>query len=250
MADGMQPIDDKAQETGVRPLTSALKTLDLLDHLGRSSQPVRLALLARELGVARATIYQRLVTLIAAGWVEQTPEGHFRLTLRAARLAQAATEQAGLGIRTLPVLEALTAETGEAASLAAMEGDEPCILQRVEPKGVLRIEMRVGATMSLTESASGRVLLAFAEPERRHRLASGVDPALLEQVRLTGHAISSGRSIDGVLAAAVPVFDHRGVCIAALSLVAPVQRFAPDGWIVPLRAAAARLGDILKGRSA
>lgn len=57
-------------------------------------------------------MYQRLVTLTAAGWVEQTEGGRFQLTLRAARLAKAATEQAGLGERTLPVLEALVAETG------------------------------------------------------------------------------------------------------------------------------------------
>jgi DNA-binding IclR family transcriptional regulator len=238
-------------DAGVRPLASALKTLALLDHLGRLSHPVRLAALSRELGTPRATIYQRLLTLMEGGWVEQTPDGQFRLTLRAARLAQAATEQAGLGVRTLPVLEALTAETGEAASLAAIEGDEPCIVQRVEPKGVLRIEMRVGATMSLGESASGRVLLAFAEPAlaaRLRALAGEVDAAMLEGVRRARHAISSGRTMDGIRAAAVPVLDHRGHCIAALSLVAPVQRFPDDGWITPLRAAAKRLNDILKGQ--
>jgi DNA-binding IclR family transcriptional regulator len=250
MPGGIEVQEEEAPATGVRPLSSALKTLALLDHLGRSRQAVRLATLSRELGIGRATIYQRLVTLIAGGWVEQTSEGHFRLTLRAARVAQAATEQAGLGARTLPILEALTAETGEAASLAVLEDDEPCIVQRVEPQGVLRVEMRVGATMSLGGSASGRVLLAYVDPAKARRLAPELDPAILEAVRESGHSISSGKTMEGIRAAAVPVFGHDGSCVAALSLVAPVQRFAPDGWIQPLRAAAEALRAIMEGRPA
>jgi DNA-binding IclR family transcriptional regulator len=247
---GETALDSRPDVVGVRPLGSVLKTLDLLDHLGRCALPQRLATMARETGASRSTVYQRLVTLIEAGWVEQTAEGAFRLTLRPARLAKAAAEQAGLGMRTLPVLEALCAETGEAASLAVLEGGEPCIVQRVEPKGVLRVEMRVGSTMSLTESASGRVLMAYADPSTRARLAPDSDAALLAEVRRNGHSISSGRSMEGIRAAAVPVFDHAGACLAALSLVAPIARFAPDGWIAPLRAAAARLQGVMEGRLA
>lgn len=250
MLDGIVGEDEEAPVSGVRPLASALKTFALLDHLGTARRAVRLSTLSRDLGVGRATIYQRLVTLMAAGWVEQSASGEFRLTLRAARVAQAATEQAGLGTRTLPILEALSAETGEAASLAALEGDLPCIVQRVEPQGVLRVEMRVGATMSLEGSASGRVLLAYLDPARAQRLGPGLDPAILDAVRETGHSISSGQTMEGIRAAAVPVFGHDGTCVAALSLVAPVHRFVADGWIQPLRAAAERLRAIMEGRTA
>ena len=250
MLDGVVGENEEAPVSGVRPLASALKTFALLDHLGTTKRAVRLSNLSRDLGVGRATIYQRLVTLMAAGWVEQNALGEFRLTLRAARMAQAATEQAGLGTRTLPILEALSAETGEAASLAALEGDLPCIVQRVEPRGVLRVEMRVGATMSLEGSASGRVLLAYLDPTRAQCLAPGVDPAILDAVRETGHSISSGQTMEGIRAAAVPVFGHDGACVAALSLVAPVHRFVADGWIQPLRAAAERLRAIMEGRTA
>jgi DNA-binding IclR family transcriptional regulator len=240
------------ETSGVRPLASALKILSLLDHLGSCADAVRLAELSRQLNLPRATLYQRLITLVEAGWVEQLEDGRFRLTLRAARLAKAATDQAGLGDRTLPILEALVSETGEAASLAVLENGEPRIIQRVEPRGILKVEMHVGAAMSLRESASGRVLVAFAA---EHVLASlkAVDAALpdkatLQSVRQAGHSISSGRSIAGIRAAAVPVFDHTGRCVAALSLVAPTQRFAADGWIKPLREAAQRLSALMEGR--
>jgi DNA-binding IclR family transcriptional regulator len=239
-------------EGGVKPLTSALKVLALLDHLGRRRGPAGPAELAAELGEGRATIYQRLLTLVAAGWVEAVQDGRYRLTLRAARIAKAAGEQAGLGNRAMEVLEALVAETRETASLAVLEANEPVIIQRVEPAGVLRFELRVGATLSLAESASGRILVAFADRAATLRLkladAKLPDEELCAKARHEGYAVSSGQSIEGIRAAAVPVLDGDGRCIAALSLVGPTGRFDIEACVPPLRRSAQRLADSLEGR--
>jgi DNA-binding IclR family transcriptional regulator len=242
----------RAEGGGVKPLTSALKVLALLDHLAARRRAVRPAELAAELGEGRATAYQRLQTLVAAGWVEAQPDGRYRLTLRAARVARVAAEQAGLGDRAMQVLEALVAETRETASLAVLEGREPCIVQRVEPQGILRADLRVGAALSLSGSASGRVLVAHAPESVLLRLrldgADMPEEAVLEQARRDGYAVSSGQSIEGIRAAAVPVMDPDGRCVAALSLVGPVTRFDVAAVIEPLRRAAARLADMLEGR--
>jgi DNA-binding IclR family transcriptional regulator len=241
-----------AGDGGVKPLASAMKVLALLDHLAARRGSARPAELAAELGEGRATIYQRLLTLVVAGWVEPQPDGRYRLTLRAARLAKAAAEQAGLGDRCMHVLEALVAETRETASLAVLEGGAPVIVQRVEPAGVLRADLRVGASLSLSGSASGRVLVAFAEEPALLRLrAAGADlpeADVLAEVRRSGHAISSGRSIEGIRAAAVPVLDGDGRCVAALSLVGPVSRFDAAACVDPLQRAARRLSAMLEGR--
>ena len=239
-------------EGGVKPLASATKVLALLDVMANRRGAVGPAELAAELNEGRATIYQRLLTLVVAGWVEAVQDGRYRLTLRAARIARAATEQAGLGDRAMRILEALVAKTQETASLAVLEGRAPCIVQRVEPAGILRAELRVGASMSLSGSASGRVLAAFADAPTLDRLRSiGADlppPEILEDVRRTGLASSSGYMILGIRAAAVPVTDGEGRCVAALSLVGPETRFDPDAWFVPLKHAAARLTAMLEGR--
>jgi len=229
-----------------------MKVLALLDHLAARRDSARPAELARELGEGRATVYQRLVTLVEAGWVEALPDGRYRLTLRATRLAKAAAEQAGIGDRAMRILEELVGQTHMSASLAVLEGTEPCIIQRVEPEGVLRVEMRVGATMSLPESASGRVLVAFADAALLDRLrrssAELPDPAMLARVRQGGYAVSSGLSIRGIRAAAVPVFDADRRCVAALSVVGPSERFDAEACVPPIRAAALRLTAMLEGR--
>lgn len=234
------------RKRGVRPLSSVLKALAVLDVIGGADRPLRLADLARAVGESRATTYQKLVTLVAAGWIEPTGEGAYRLSLHAARMGEAALAQADLGERSRAVLEALVAEVGETASLAVIRGTQVQLVQRVEAEVAVSVRTPVGALLSLDQSASGRVLTAFASLAERATLVKkgGVlaSEAVLREVRRTGHATSSGKDVPGVKSAAVPVLDDAECCVYALSIVAPVTRFDAQRYLHPLAQAAARLG--------
>jgi IclR family KDG regulon transcriptional repressor len=237
---------------GVRPLSSVLKVFALLEVLVEARKSLRLAELTRLVGGGRATVYQRLVTLMEAGWVEQTEDGSFRLTMHSAGLANAALEQANLGIRTVPILQQLVDETSETASLAVLDGDEARIVQRVESEGVLRAELKVGARLSLDNSASGRVLAAFTDSKRLQRwIDAGIaipSTEMLEQVRRERFAISGDR-MQGIMASAAPVFEASGRVLAALSLVGPQQRFQAEKERAPLLAAAERITQMIRGQA-
>jgi DNA-binding IclR family transcriptional regulator len=242
------------EEAGVRPLSSALKTLHVLDLLGSQERPVRLAEVARASGMSRATAHQKLVTLVRAGWIEHTAEGAYQLSLHAARIGSMALAHAGLGERLVPFLRELVAAAGETASLAVMDGAKAHIVQRVEAAGMLRADLHVGAMLDLAESASGRVLVAFADAPTLDRLRhDGVPlPAekLLAQVRRERFAASSGKSFAGVRGAAVPIFGPHGGCTAALSLVGPLPRFNVERARAPLQRAAAAIDQYVRGRAA
>lgn len=216
---------------GVRPLSSVLKTLGIVDIMARHGRPARLAEIARAAKMSRGTTHQKLVTLAQAGWIEQV-DNYYRLSLHAAHIASAALEHADLGERVVPFLEDLVTEAKETASLAVIDGASICIVQRVESTGVLRADLHVGALLDLQHSASGRVLAAFARERmldewRRHNVPVA-DATILAQVKREKFAASSGQSYEGVRAIGAPVFDSRGECIAALTLVGPVPRFDID----------------------
>ena len=237
---------------GVRPLSSVLKTLSVLDLLGSKPNVMRLSEIARETGMSRSTALQKLVTLVQAGWVEQA-EGAYRLSLRTTRVANAALEQASLGERIVPFLERLVAKVGETASLAVIEGVSACIVQRVESSGILRAELHVGAPLDLFHSASGRILVAFADQALIDRLRkNGVqlpDEKTLAQVRREHFAPSSGRSFQGVRGIAAPIFDSSGRCITALSLVGPLPRFSVERLRPHLERSAKEIIACLQGRA-
>jgi DNA-binding IclR family transcriptional regulator len=240
-----------SRDGGVRPLSSVLKTLQLLDQLGSGEHAMRLIELATAAGMSRSTAHQKLVTLMKAGWAEQTADGAYRLSLHATRIGIAALAQASLGERIVPFLQKLVAESGETASLAVLHGSQARIVQRVESEGVLRAELHVGALLDLSHSASGRVLMAFADSNVIERLrrqrASLPSSSLLAQVRRDKFAVSSGKSFDGVRGVAAPIFDAGGSCIAAVSLVGPLPRFTVERTRPPLRRAAAAINDFICG---
>jgi len=239
-------------KSGVRALSSVLKTLVLVDVLAQHHRPARLADLARAAKMSRGTAHQKLVTLVQAGWIEQI-DGLYRLSLHATRISNAALEQANLGERIVPFLEDLVAEAQETASLAVIDGVSVCIVQRVESTGVLRADLHVGAQLDVEHSASGRILAAFAREgmldEWRRSKVPLPDAKILDQVRREKFAISSGLSYEGVRAIGAPVFDPRGECLAALTLVGPVPRFDANRLRPLLEKTAARMSEHMRARA-
>jgi IclR family KDG regulon transcriptional repressor len=240
-----------SEQSGVRPLSTVIKTLEVLDVLASSPRAMKLPEIARAMALSRPTAYQRLLTLIEAGWVEQDEELRYRLSMHACRLAAAALEHADLGHRVQPVLQALVHQVKETASVAVLDRGLPCIISRVDSDSVLRAEQKIGTTMSLEGSASGRVLTAFADEMTLRRLKeSGNELAsdeILAAARRDGFALSSGYTQVGVRAIAAPVFDVQGKCTATLSLVMPETRFKLESFKEPLLQAARKLTDMQQG---
>lgn len=238
-------------DVGVRPLSTVLRTLEILNFFARQTRPQRLAEVAAATGLSRATAYQRLLTLVAAGWLEQDTGGAYRLSMLAARLASAAMDQADFGIRAEPVLARLVAQVHETASLSVLDRGQPCIVARVESDSLLRADQKIGTLMALDGSASGRVLAAFADAVTLQRLRDGRQPLaaddVLHEARVNGYALSSGYTHTGVRAVAAPVFDLRNRCVATLSIVVPETRFDLARFRQPVIDSAAELTRILQG---
>lgn len=242
------------QERRTQPLSTTLKSLGVLEVVAAAQRSVRVAELARELGWSRAAVHQQLVTLVAAGWMEQTSDGAYRLTLRAAWVGQSALRQAGLAERVLPAMERLVEEVREAVSLAILERDTATIVQRLEPGRTLQVDLRAEAQMPLNRSASGQVLMAHAGERRLDELRGrGIevpDEEALRAIRESGYAISCGQWLDGVTGVAAPVFDVHGGCVGALSLAGPTSRLDVEKATAALLRRAAEINEVLSGRGA
>ena len=213
----------------VRALSSALKTIATCEALAASPRPMRLVELARSTGDQRAAVYQRLITLIEAGLIEQTADGAFRLSLRFQYFAARALTQADLGARAEGLLADIVAESGETASITVLDGVEAVIVARAESSQLLRADLRVGTRLQLASSASGAALVAFAGEDTRKRLATaGAQlPAPAEQaaIRGRGYAIFQPAPGGSVAAVAAPVFDASAACVAVIAISGPASRF-------------------------
>lgn len=240
----MDGRDRNAPKTGTRPLSSSLRTLAMLDEIATFSRPVRFAELSRKIGGSRATNYQKLITLVEAGWVEQISDGFYQLTLHAARVGSIAFNQAGLGKRMHPIMEELSAELGESVTLAVLDNDSLYIIEEVLTPDLLRVSYRVGTTMRIENTASGRVFAAFISEKHRAQLVSqGVklpDPATTDVVRRQYYATSRREQKAEILAVGVPIFDAQQRIVAVLSIAGPYDRVDVEKGRVALMRAASR----------
>ena len=227
-----------------RTLSSASRALGLLEAIAEHRRPVKPPALSRQLGWSRATLHQHLVTFVAAGWLEQLEDGSYRLSMRASRVGRAALEQSSIGERVLPVMRQLTESTRESTFLAVLDGEAAHIVERVEPRRRIRADISAEMSWALDDSASGRVLIAFADPAVVDDLktfgAKLPTQTELARVRRNGYALSAREPDDEdmITAVAVPLMDDRGYCVAALGVLGPEERLDVEDVARKLRAGA------------
>ncbi len=217
--------------------------------------------LARRLDLGKSTVHRILVTLVADGFVERTPDDRYRLSLKMYEIGQEVAASTELRIRVHPSLERLRNQTGETAHLAVLAGTDVVYVDRLESPHMLQLLTRVGRRRPAHATSSGKCLLAFGAAADVRQVIAGGLPRLgprtitsadalqraLDEVRARGYAVSFEESAPGVASVAAPIFDRAGDCIAAISVAGPITRMPPeqlDRFARLVAAATARLSTV------
>jgi DNA-binding IclR family transcriptional regulator len=246
------------RETASYAVPAVENAISILETLG-AAQPMSLTELSKTLGLGKSSVYRLLVTLALRGYVEKDPASdRYQLTYRLFAVGSRASEQLGLREVAQPLMHRLGARTGETVNLGVLDGFRTVSIYLVESAHPLRIHMRIGG-VSAHATATGKILLAALEPAELSRRLAGrrlesitektinSRPALLEELQRVsqrGYAIDDEECSLGLRCVGAPVRDHRGIVVAALSMVAPCHRLPPSGLpaaIAMVREAAAEI---------
>ena len=234
----MSPYENAQGEPQVKILDKAVRVLMLFT-------PERpewgVTAIAREVDMPKTTVHRILRVFEQHGFLTQNPETRrFRLGLAGIELGHRA--QAGFELRriALPIMEQLSALTGETVLLQVVspEGDRVVCIERVQQRRGLRLILDVGSTAPLYAGCSSKVLLAYFDEESIDKVLAGelhpmtphtiVDPQeireQLQRIRQQGFAVSFEETDEGVAGVSVPIRDARDRVIAGLSVSGPVTR--------------------------
>ncbi|MGC5053343.1 IclR family transcriptional regulator [Micromonospora sp. DT48] len=212
------------------PSLTVLKAFRILD-LFRTHRQIGVSQCAELLGMTKASAHRLLVSLNAAGAVERTDGGQYRLSIwmfeigTQVPLLRALTEQAQVP------MERLVAETGLQAHLAVRDGTELIYLLKISHADG-RVRSRPGTRNPLYATGLGKILLAGApESVVEQVIAQGLRPltrytrtspallrAELADVRRTGFAYDREERQIGVSCIATGLHDRAGRVIAAISV--------------------------------
>ncbi|MDI9917678.1 IclR family transcriptional regulator [Rhodococcus sp. IEGM 1379] len=177
------------------------------------------------LGTSKATAHRYTKALRAANLLRYDPtETMYSLGPQILTLAAAA--RSGLPVIKLaePFMEKLMREVQETVVLSVWDGESPIVVATNDNTDhVARVAVRLGARLSPTASAQGRVFCAYLPddemPMLRREMQSDPEFAQeLERIRETGISLKSP-VVNGLRTLAAPVFQT-GRVVAALAVVA------------------------------
>ena len=228
----------KKQAAGVAAVERALA---ILGAFRDGDTSLTLHEIAQRTDLYKSTILRLAGTLERRGCLLRLDDGSYQLGPTLVRWGSLCLASVRIETHVTPVLERLSAETGESATFYTRHGEARMCLARVDCTRSVRDHVRVGDILPLQRGAGGRVLVAFDPANARARAPQSM---LIVTVR--------ERDAEGAGMAA-PVFGPGGSLRGAISLSGPATRFtdaALPKFAKPLLAAAADLTTRLGGDAA
>jgi DNA-binding IclR family transcriptional regulator len=243
------------------------KALSLLVLLGDEPRGASAAEISRRASLPFSTTYRLLGSLARDGFVDYEPDGRrYHLGLRIFQLGQRVSNHHGFAGTAMPVLRRVTEQTGEATILSVRDGNHHLTVNKVDGPQIFRVTSDPGHLGSLSTTAVGKALVAFAEDSERERLVEELplEPLTLksitdrqafrdeiELVRRRGYAVMDEENEAGMRAVAVPLLNSQGHAFASLATAVPVFRLSLEdleAHVPLLQAAAAELAARLPQR--
>jgi IclR family KDG regulon transcriptional repressor len=231
-------------EPHLGPVKSALRVLLVIELLTEEPEGLTFAQITDRLSLPKSSMHALLRTMRERGHLALDEESRYRIGLRIWQAGQTYEQAFDLALASRPYLRAVRDELQETVQLAVLDGIENVYLAKEEADQRLVLQSHVGARLPAYATGLGKALLSgLPDEEVLRRLASGglrrftantitrADDLLAElaEVRRRGYSTDHGEYTDGVTCVAVPVRNHNGEVVAAVSVSVPVTR-ADDGF--------------------
>jgi len=226
---------------GIQSIEVGMRLMALLIEHAFDSPPPMLKTLAERAGMPPAKAHRYMVSLVRSQLVERDEiSGRYRLGPMARLIGLRAIQSLDVIRLSSPRLPLICSELGFSVAIAIWAYEGPTIVAVEEARRPITIGTRVGEVMPILNSATGLVFGAWMPRTltqthiRRDATSalrvSGQSPTsqvaidkMFEQVREAGLGVTEGGLNPTVNALSAPIFDYRGVLVAALSTLGPAN---------------------------
>jgi DNA-binding IclR family transcriptional regulator len=204
------------------------KGLDILELLAHTNDGLSQAEIAKALDRSPNEIYRMLDRLVRRDYVRRTHEDRYEVTLKLFQLGHAMPPLRRLVSQAMPVLRNFALRAEQAVHLVVQDRNILVVVAQVDGPGYWNVSIRVGSRISLVNTGSGHVFLAFSSPEERMLMLEEQDIGSPEQmpkglagrldgVREQGYENKPSAQVSGVSNLSVPIFGPLGSVIAVLT---------------------------------
>lgn len=235
------------------------KGLDVLEYLASTGSAQSQAEIAKGVDRSPNEIYRMLVALEGRGYlIRDATSGKYRLSLKLFHLARTHTPVQQLIVAAREPMEKLAAATGQSCHLGLLHNGQLLVAAQVRSPGPVSLSVAEGALFPLSNTVSGRVLLAHADDRELKDLISRDVPfrkmfteqqaafhRRLNKIRRAGYELAASEITAGVTDCAALIGMPRSelsATVAVSSLTSSINRsLSKKKLILAVKTAAAEI---------
>jgi IclR family transcriptional regulator, acetate operon repressor len=214
------------------------KIVQVIELLATSSQGVTLKKVQQSLGLNKGTAFRILRTLESHRVAARNEDGTYALGNRVLWWETCYRRKRDLSKLVRPHLEKLRDLTSETATFSIMMGNQTVVIDQAVSQHATSTRFDIGFSAPLHAGATGRVMLAHLDPEKRKSLLSQplerfTERTITQRRRLEqelnkclarGFAFSEGERLSNTSSIAAPIFGANKEVLGVISVTGPSVR--------------------------
>jgi DNA-binding IclR family transcriptional regulator len=204
------------------------KGLDILELLAGNEEGLSQISIAKALDRTPNEIYRMLDRLVRRGYVVRTEADRYEITLKLFGLAHRHPPMRRLVSQSISRMRRFARDAQQSIHMVVYDRGSCLVIAQVDSPGYWGMSIRVGSHISLLNTGSGHILLAFANPterqlmlEEREVMPHEIWPDDLERrladVTARGYEMMPSQQTTGVTNISVPLIGPAGIVLATLT---------------------------------
>lgn len=242
---------------------SVSRALDIITLVSLKKGGLGVTEIANQIDINKSSVYRILSTLVQYGYVEQDNEtGKYKLGYTFLDISSKLLESIDLRAEARMFLQELENETNEVIHLVVYDQGEVVYIEKLDGNETLRMHSKVGKRAPMHCTSVGKAILAHLPssvvldildrkglPMHTDKTITNKEDFLAElmTVRQKGFALDLEENEYGITCIAVPIFDHMGHVIAAISISGPTIRMTEER-LNELQSRMQHIGNQISGR--
>lgn len=223
---------------------SVSRALDIITLVSLKKGGLGVTEIANQIDINKSSVYRILSTLVQYGYIEQDEEtSRYKLGYKFLEISSKLLESIDLRLEAKPFLQELENDTNEVIHLVVYDQGEVVYIEKLEGNQTLRMHSKVGKRAPMHCTAVGKVILANLPtsdvldilerkgmPRHTENTITNKDDFINEllQVKQNGYALDLEENENGITCIAVPIFDHLGNVVAAVSISGATLRMTDE----------------------
>ena len=206
-------------------IKSVDRAIDLLECFTEAKTEIGVTELAKLIGLTKPSAYRLAETLLTRGYLIKDPDRlRYQMGPKVLNLAKTFFYKVDIRTMALPHMKKIHDIFDEGVFLFMVIGDKRVCVESVESSQPLRRVISVGEALALGVGASGKLLVAYQGFESYQ----GLNHNELSKIRQRGYSVSHNETGDNISAVAVPIRNHLGQVIGALTMAGSSLRYSEE----------------------